>query len=63
MAEDSDLDTPIWGAVKFAPILRRDPKAVYYMLEKGYLASAVEQIGSSYVSTKRRLLKAIGVDA
>jgi len=44
-------------------ILRRETKAVFYMLRRGYLADAVEQVGSSYVSTKRRLLKRIGIDA
>ena len=54
MAED-DLDRPIWGAEAIAREINRAPRAVYHLLENGYLDA--DRVGGRWVSTPRRLRK------
>jgi hypothetical protein len=51
MAEP-DLDRPIWGAEAIAREINRAPRAVYHLLENGYLGA--ERIGGRWVTTRRR---------
>jgi hypothetical protein len=58
-----DLDRPVWGAREFGRILNRSERQIHHLLEAGQLAEAVEKCGGVYVSTPRKLLKIIGIEA
>jgi hypothetical protein len=64
---DDDLDTPGYGAAFVAKVLNLrnkktgelDDRQAYYVVERGYVD--VDRIGRKIISTKRRLLKSVGV--
>jgi hypothetical protein len=59
---NTDLDAPLWGAKAFGPIVKLDERAIYYALERGFLDA--DKFGDGrWVSTKRRLLKSLGIEA
>ncbi|MGB8709941.1 MAG: hypothetical protein WCD39_09280 [Methyloceanibacter sp.] len=57
--DDTDLDAPIWGAEEMAPVIKRNRRETYHLIKHKQLD--VTKKGALYVSTRRRLLKSIGV--
>jgi hypothetical protein len=55
------LDTPIWGAAAIGRVINRSQRAVFHLLESGLLPA--EKVGAIWVSTPRKLRKAIGIEA
>lgn len=53
-ADTNILDEPVWGAEAIGKIIGRNRRVAYYLLEKGMLPA--RQIGSRWVSTRRKLL-------
>jgi len=56
---DGDLDTPLWGAKPMAPVINKTERETRHLIKHGLLD--VTKKGALYVSTKRRLLKSLGV--
>ena len=53
----SDLDEPIWGAKGISQVIKRSERQTFHLLQTGQLPA--NKVGDRYVSTKRKLLKAI----
>jgi len=56
---DPDLDTPIWGAVAMAEVINGNERKVHHLVRTKQID--VTKKGSLLVSTRRRLLKSLGV--
>ena len=57
---DHDENAPIWGVEEISKVLRRTPRATYYLIETRQLN--VTKVGRSWVTTPRRLLAPIRGD-
>lgn len=56
----NDLDDPIWGFEKMAPIIKRTPRQTHYLITSGALPEGtVKKVGGRWVTTKRKLLAAL----
>jgi hypothetical protein len=53
-------DEPIWGAGAIAEVIKKDRRSTYHLIYKGLID--VTQVGSLYVSTRRRLCKSLGIE-
>jgi hypothetical protein len=58
--EANELDTPLWGAAAIAPVVKRTKRATFHLLQAGRLPAT--KVGTCWVSTRRRLLSALGVE-
>jgi hypothetical protein len=58
IADEIDLDTPLWGAEEMAPVINRTKRETYHLIKNKQLD--VTRKGALYVSTKRRLLASLG---
>jgi hypothetical protein len=52
-----DLDIPLWGARQIGAVIGLNEEQCAYRLGKGQLPAS--KIGSTYISTKRKLLRGI----
>ncbi len=59
--ETVDLDAPVWGARNISEVIKRTERATFHMLQSGLLDAS--KVGDRYVSTRRRLLKAVRGEA
>ena len=57
--DDTDLDTPLWGAEEMAPVIKRTKRETYHLIKNKQLD--VTKKGALYVTTRRRLLASLGV--
>jgi hypothetical protein len=53
------LDIPVWGAAAIGQVIGRDRRGTYHLIHTG--AIDVSKVGALLVSTRRRLLKSLGV--
>jgi hypothetical protein len=60
LQNNSNLDTPVWGAKAIGKAIDRGPRQVFHLLDCGLLDAT--KVGKTYVSTRRRLLKSLGVE-
>jgi hypothetical protein len=51
----------IWGVKSIADVIGREPRAVFSMLEKGYLPA--KKVGRRWVAQENALRKALGEPA
>jgi hypothetical protein len=56
---DDKLDIPVWGARDIAAVIQRDERATAHLLRNGKLPA--KKVGHQFVSTRRKLLRAMGV--
>ena len=56
---DDGMDHPVWGARAMAPIVNRNERQTFHMLEAGLLDAT--KVGKRWTSTPRRLLRSVGV--
>jgi hypothetical protein len=46
----------VWGAEAIAKIIKREPRATYYLLERGHIPTA-KKVGGNWVASRRAILK------
>lgn len=56
-----DLDAPVWGAEEIAKIIGRTERQTFHLTATKQID--VSKVGKYLVSTPRRLLKSLGVEA
>ena len=57
----SPLDRPVWGADEIGKIANRDRRQTFYLMITGKIDAA--KVGRVWMSTPRRILKSLGVEA
>ena len=55
-----ESDDVVWGAPAIGRVIRKNPRQTYYLLENGLIPA--RQIGSQWVASRSRLLRAITGD-
>jgi hypothetical protein len=57
----NDLDRPVWGAEAIGQVINRTRRETYHLLNSGKLDAT--KCGAQHVSTPRRLLRSLGMEA
>jgi hypothetical protein len=53
-------DEILWGAAAIGEAINRDRRSTYHLIYRGLID--VTQVGSSYISTRRRLNRSLGIE-